>query len=263
MHFNTMISVIAFLLLICHLGTIVDCFLPPSTTGGNAVGFEPSQLSTTFSRSSIMVESTREVSSANQDQKLEVLRNQPLAAPSPREFEWWNDACDAYLDELDRAGGERFVASHDEADESGETNTQNWLHVTSTNPSRRVQYEVRYVDETQTMGGIVRFGTDCEGPEGCAHGGSIASVADALTATCCFKAASERWGMTTRLDCNYREAVPLGNPVRIEATVIDLKKRKASLEWSIYSLTKLDQNENPIRHAFGSADFLLPRLPKE
>ncbi len=257
-----MIARTVFLLLVCHLGTIADAFLIPSTSGLHSVGLEPSARPTTLFQSTAIDVPNTEPSSST-DEEAEILENQPLAAPSPREFKWWNQACDTYIDELDRAGGERFVASHDEPDESGKTNTQNWLHVTSTNPSRRVQYEVRYVDGTQTMGGVVRFGSDCEGPEGCAHGGSIASVADALTATCCFKAASERWGMTTRLECNYRETIPLGTPVRIEATVTDLKKRKASLEWSIHSLTKLDRNENPIRHAFGSADFLLPRLPKE
>ncbi len=247
-----MISVLVFLLYTLHFGTIVDCFLLSSTSDGPAVKLEPTDRPTTLFKMSALTDPTTELS----------LRNEPLSAPSPREFDWWNDACDTYLDELDRAGGERFVASHDEPDETGKTDTKNWLHVTSSNPSRRVQYEVRYVGETQTMGGVVRFGADCEGPEACAHGGSIASVADALTATCCFKA-SERWGMTTRLECNYREVVPIETPVRIEATVTDLKKRKASLEWSIYSLTKHDRSENPVRHAFGSADFLLPRPAKE
>ena len=197
-----------------------------------------------------------------EQQQQDDFRNKPLVAPVPRGFKWWNEASDSYLDELDGAGGERFVASHDEPDddETGTTTTNNWLHVTSSDPDRRIQYEIRYVGETRTMGGVVRFGVDCEGPEGCAHGGSIASVADALTATCCFKAADERWGMTTRLECNYREPVPLGTPVRVEATVTELKKRRASLEWTVRSLTESDRNGDPVRHAFGSADFLLPRL---
>lgn len=255
---------IALALFLLHLGAIADAFLIPSTSWRQSVGVQQSARPTTLFQSSTLEVANLTSSSSTQDgEESEILQNQPLAASTPREFEWWNEACDTYLDELEMAGGERFVASHDEPDESGKTNTKNWLHVTSSNPSRRIQYEVRYVDETQTMGGVVRFGSDCEGPEGFAHGGSIATVADALTATCCFKAASERWGMTTRLESNYRESIPLGTPVRVEATVTDLKKRKASLEWSIYSLTKLDRNDNPIRHAFGSADFLLPRLPKE
>lgn len=263
-NFHDMIFVASFLLLICHLGTIVDGFLLRSTSSGRVVGFESSARPTAlFKSSTVAVIDTESTSSSIGDDEPEAFRNHPLSDPVPRNFEWWNSVCDTYLDELDEAGGERFVASHDEPDDTGKTNTNNWLHVTSSNPDRRVQYEIRYVESTQTIGGIVRFGSDCEGPEECAHGGSIASVADALTATCCFKAASERWGMTTRLDCNYRETIPLGTPVRVEATVVDLKKRKASLEWSIHSLTKLDRNENPVRHAFGSADFLLPRLPKE
>jgi len=259
--FHPMIIVARFLLLFCYLGTMSDGFLFQSTGVGREIGLESWRSTALFKSSTVAVTET-ESSSSTSDENPNVFQNQPLCPPVTREFEWWNDACDTYLDELDEAGGERFVASHDDPDETGKTNTNNWLHVTSSNPQRRVQYEIRYMEGTQTMGGVVRFGSDCEGPEGCAHGGSIASVADALTATCCFKAASERWGMTTHLDCNYREAIPLGTPVRVEATVVDLQKRKASLEWSIHSLTKLDRNENPVRHAFGSADFLLPRLPK-
>ena len=227
-------------------------------------------------------------------QKPESFRNQPITAPFPREFSWWNEDCDTYVDELDEAGGERFVASHDTPDVaenngssggvatttatdsvvasnardgdggSTHTNTNNWLHVTSSSPERRVQYEMRYIESRRALAGIVRFGEDCEGPPGCAHGGSIASVADALTATCVFRAAERRWGWTTNLNCNYREAVPLGTPVRVEARVVELKKRKASLEWNVCSLTELDRKkEEPFRYAFGSAEFLLPRLPKE
>ena len=249
-----MISFFAFLLLLCQLHTFAEAFVVRS---------DPLVQSTAmFQSSDVALTEMESPSSTTSDDDGETLRNFPLSASVPREFAWWNDACDAYLDELDGAGGERFVASHDEPDETGQTNTNNWLHVTSSNPNRRVQYEVRYVDDTQTMGGVVRFGADCMGPPDMAHGGSIASVADALTATCCFKG-SKRWGMTTRLECNYREAIPLGTPVKIESTIVDLKKRKASLEWSIYSLTELDGKGQPVRHAFGSADFLLPRMPKE
>ena len=251
-----MISFSSFLLLLFHLEATAEGFLLQS---------EPLALvrsTAVFKSSNIAVSEMETISSTMNNDGDEVFRNQPLCASVPREFQWWNDACDDYLDEMDRVGGERFVASHDEPDETGKTNTNNWLHVTSSNPSRRVQYEARYVNDTQTIGGVVRFGEDCEGPEGFCHGGAIASVADAITATCCFKA-SERWGMTTRLECNYRESIPLRVPVKIEATVIDLKKRRASLEWSIYSLTELDREDRPVRHAFGSADFLLPRIPKK
>ncbi len=242
------------LLLFYQLDVIVEGFVFKSTRNR----FEALVLST------VAVDGGTEsfISSSSQS----TFRNEPLSSPNPRDFEWWNEACDAYLDDLDRTGGERFVASHDVPDETGHTRTNNWLHVTSSNPDRRVQYEIRYVDDgvdgKQIMGGVVRFGEDCEGPEHCAHGGSIASVADALTATCCFKA-SKRWGMTTRLECNYREAIPLGMPVKVEATVVDLKKRKASLEWNIYSFDQVDRNGQPLRHAFGCADFLLPRTPKD
>ena len=74
------------------------------------------------------------------------------------------------------------------------------------------------------LSGVARFGEDCEGPPGCVHGGAIATVADAATATATFKAAG-RWGLTTRLECNYREMLPLCTPVKLMATVTSLKAR--------------------------------------
>jgi len=112
------------------------------------------------------------------------------------------------------------------------------------------------VDEVQTLAGIIRFGVDCEGPPGHVHGGAMATVADAATATAVFQAC-QKWGFTTSLNCNYREMLPLGTAVKLEAKVILLKKRKASVEWTIYSLG--DEGQTVARHAFGTADFLLPR----
>ena len=135
--------------------------------------------------------------------------NPSIAAATPCAFPWWSDECSALIAELDAKGGERFVASHDEEG----YDTRNWLHVTSSSPLRRAQYEMRYCAEEQLLCGVARFGADCEGPPGCVHGGAIATVADAATATAVFKAAG-RWGLTTRLECNYREMLPLGTPVR-------------------------------------------------
>lgn len=181
------------------------------------------------------------------------LINPSIAAPSPRGFHWWNSNCDRYLDELDQDGGERFVAFHD-----GNTANNNWLHVTSSTPERRAQYELRYVNETLQLAGVVRFGVDCEGPQGHVHGGAMATVADAITATAVFKA-SERWGLTTRLDCNYREMLPVETPIKVVAIVTELKKRKAIVEWKCFSLTKVDRRGEPVQHSFGTAEFLLPR----
>ena len=225
-------------------------------------------------------------SSSALSEQVDVVQNQqqqqqqPITPVIPRDFEWWDTACDKYLDTLDDRGGQRFVASHDEPEEGGTpgttttppptTSTQNWLHVTASCPNHRVQYELRYLAETRTLGGVLRFGQDCEGPVGCAHGGAIATVADALVATCGYQAAQDRWGMTTRLECQYRAAIPLNRPVQIEATVLTLKRRTATVEWTIRSLTTTHRKEqgnrnsgDPIRYAFGSADLLLPRLPKQ
>jgi len=186
-----------------------------------------------------------------------VVTNPSIAAPTPREFSWWDTNCDSYLDELDSNGGERFVATHDDEDNNQETH--NWLHVTTSTPNNRAQYEMRYVSESRMMGGIARFGLDCEGPDGHVHGGAMATVADAAAATVVYMSSGGRWGLTTKLECNYRAMLPLCCPAKVEARISDLQKRRATVEWEISSLTEIDKKGVPLRHSFGTAEFLLPR----
>ena len=180
--------------------------------------------------------------------------NPSIAATTPCDFPWWDEACGSLIADLDSRGGERFVANHDDDG----FDTKNWLHVTSSSPARRAQYEVRWCADEQLFSGIVRFGEDCEGPPGCVHGGAMATAADAATATATLKAAG-RPGLTTKLECNYREMLPLCTPVRLEARVTTLKPRRTTVEWEIISLTETDKKGEPVRHSFGSADFLLAR----
>jgi len=67
--------------------------------------------------------------------------------------------------------------------------------------------------------------------------------------------------LTTKLECNYREMLPLGVPFSIEARVTTLKPRRSTVEWELCSLAA--SGEEPVRHAFGSADFLLERQKKK
>merc|ERR1719353_347756 len=185
-------------------------------------------------------------------------RNPSITSTTPCDFPWWTGECSDAIAELEGRGAQRFVARHD--DEGFDT--RNWLHVTSSEPLRRAQYEVRYEAAEKTLGGIVRFGDDCEGPPGCAHGGSIATVADAATATATFLSAG-RFGLTTKLECNYRAVLPLNTPTRLQATVTALKPRKAVIEWTMTSLTEKDRKGAPVMHAFGVAEFLLDRAEKK
>lgn len=263
-------SILLLLALLCRKGGTSGFLLPAASPGGPgpAAGWGvPASASASPSSISASTSAESESAAAGEGENSREFSNPSIAAPSPREFAWWDEDCDRCLDELDGAGGERFVAFHDEdEDEDGtggeEVPTHNWLHVTSSTPDRRAQYEVRYVAEEMCLAGVVRFGTDCEGPPGHVHGGAMATVADATTATAAFKAAG-RWGLTTRLDCNYREMLPVKTPVRLEARVTELKKRKATVEWSICSLTGTDRNGEPVRHSFGTAQFLLPREEKK
>lgn len=135
----------------------------------------------------------------------------PLCCEPPCSFPWWNERCRALIDDLDARGGKRFVSDADLNQE-----TRNWLHVTASTPLKRAQYEMRWLSAEQCLHGIVRFGLDCEGPPGHAHGGAIATVADAATATATFMSAG-RWGVTTKLECNYREMLPVDTAVQLEA----------------------------------------------
>ena len=80
--------------------------------------------------------------------------NPSIAAATPCAFPWWSDECSALIAELDAKGGERFVASHDEEG----YDTRNWLHVTSSSPLRRAQYEMRYCAEEQQLCGMSSSG---------------------------------------------------------------------------------------------------------
>ena len=77
-----------------------------------------------------------------------------IAAPSPREFLWWNSECDVYIDGLDGAGGVFFVAPPDLPDAAAPP-TSNWLHVTDTWHKRRVQYKARFVGGLREWSGSV------------------------------------------------------------------------------------------------------------
>ena len=55
---------------------------------------------------------------------------------------------------------------------------------------------------------------------------------------------------------------PKPEQVRLQASVTALKPRKCVIEWELLSLSELDRKGAPVRHAFGSADFLLAREEK-
>jgi len=133
------------LLFFCKMA-MVDGFLPSIQSG---TAFQSTNGMLWMSRESDALSAVSLTDRNEQVNTEEEFVNPSIAAKYPREFEWWNDSCDVYLDELEEAGGVRFVAFHDE-DETSSANdgyqevvTNNWLHVTSSSPRRRVQYEMR------------------------------------------------------------------------------------------------------------------------
>jgi acyl-coenzyme A thioesterase PaaI-like protein len=65
--------------------------------------------------------------------------------------------------------------------------------------------------------GTVTFGSAYEGPPGCVHGGYVAAAFDELLGAA--QSMSGTQGMTARLEVNYRNPTPLGEPLHMEGWV--------------------------------------------
>jgi acyl-coenzyme A thioesterase PaaI-like protein len=105
-----------------------------------------------------------------------------------------------------------------------------------------------------TVVGSATFSIVYEGPPGHVHGGVIAAVFDELLGT--VQSATERPGMTGRLQVSYRSPTPLATPVRFVGRVDRVDGRKITV--SGYS--EIDTPEGPRRCAeaeglFISVDF--------
>jgi acyl-coenzyme A thioesterase PaaI-like protein len=89
--------------------------------------------------------------------------------------------------------------------------------------------DVRRVD-----GGVVAevtLGLAYEGPPGYVHGGMSALLLDQLLGSAAVVAGL--WGMTARLELEYRRPVPLETPLRLRAGVVDNTGRKVGVSGSI------------------------------
>ncbi|SNR83116.1 Acyl-coenzyme A thioesterase PaaI, contains HGG motif [Geodermatophilus saharensis] len=100
--------------------------------------------------------------------------------------------------------------------------------------------------------GEVSFGLTHEGPPGYLHGGMSGLVMDQVLGAATIRAGL--WGMTARLELDYRRPVPLGTPVVCRGRVVESGGRTSVVTGSIALATEPDL---PLVEA--GAVFVLPR----
>ncbi len=113
--------------------------------------------------------------------------------------------------------------------------------------------DVRVVD-----GGVeaeTSFGLAYEGPPGYLHGGMSGLVMDQVLGAATIRAGL--WGMTARLELDYRGPVPLHTPVVLRAGVTGAEGRKSVVTGSIALAAEPDR---PLVEARGV--FVVPRQDK-
>jgi acyl-coenzyme A thioesterase PaaI-like protein len=97
-----------------------------------------------------------------------------------------------------------------------------WVHH---NPARK-RLDITYFWDPieKRLHGVVFFGPEAEGPPGCGHGGSIASVLDDAMGTTAW--ASGYRVVALNLNVNFRKFVPLASTTRVECWVDRTDGRK-------------------------------------
>jgi acyl-coenzyme A thioesterase PaaI-like protein len=111
------------------------------------------------------------------------------------------------------------------------------------------------VEFRRADGGVVgsaTLGPAYEGPPGYVHGGVSALLIDQLLGTTSI--AAGLWGMTVRLELDYRGPVPLGVPLALRAAVVEDAGRRTVVSGSI---ARADDPERALVE--GRGVFVMPR----
>lgn len=121
---------------------------------------------------------------------------------------------------------------------------RSWVHH---NPGRR-RLDIHYFWDPieQKLVGSVFFGPEAEGPPGCAHGGSIASVLDDAMGTAAWAAGHRVVALNLNVD--FRKFITLETSVRIECRIDRVEGRKVFTQGRLESKVGL--------HAEGKGLFL-------
>ncbi|XP_067328418.1 acyl-coenzyme A thioesterase THEM4-like isoform X2 [Anolis sagrei] len=86
------------------------------------------------------------------------------------------------------------------------------------------------------LAGVFQFGPYLEGPPGCAHGGSIATVLDTILGVLAMSVACRV--MTANLSINYKSPVPLGSVVIATSKLDRMEGRKVFLSGAMQSANR-------------------------
>ncbi|XP_067328763.1 acyl-coenzyme A thioesterase THEM4-like [Anolis sagrei] len=113
------------------------------------------------------------------------------------------------------------------------------------------EYAMFLNKQEKQMAGVFQFGPYLEGPPGCAHGGSIATVLDIMLGVLAMCAAS--WVMTANLSVNYKSPVPLGSVVIANSKVDRMEGRKVFVSGAMQSANR------KTLHAEATGLFIQPK----
>ena len=115
-----------------------------------------------------------------------------------------------------------------------------------------LQSRVFWDESRQRSLGVVYFPNDVEGPVGRAHGGSIATILDALFGYQAIR--TKGWGsFTVQLNVTYRNFVPLNSCCRYEAWTTKVEGKKIFMDIELKSLDGLTT------HATATSIFVQPK----
>ncbi|ELR19016.1 thioesterase family domain containing protein [Acanthamoeba castellanii str. Neff] len=107
-------------------------------------------------------------------------------------------------------------------------------------------FELYFNDEARSAMGFIDFGTRCEGPPGCVHGGALATIFDNVLGSTVVEGLKGQRAVTLNLDVNYRKI--------IETRIDRVEGRK------VYVTATLTDGEDGTLHADASALFLVVNL---
>jgi len=102
--------------------------------------------------------------------------------------------------------------------------------------------------------GAVRFGDAYEGPPGCVHGGYVAAAFDEVLGAA--QSLSGAPGMTGTLTVRYESPTPLGVPLRFEAWLAGVERRKIFVEGTCHAGDTLTARATGIFISLEAGTFL-------
>jgi len=123
----------------------------------------------------------------------------------------------------------------------------------------RIDINYRWDESTSRIGGTVTFGPMAQGPPGHVHGGGLATVLDEAMGAAAWL--SGHTCVAVSITINYREMVPLGSELRIQAWVDKVEGRKVYAAGSLANLQGAVTSEASGLFIVISAEKLGNRVP--